>query len=237
MAVVAVMRKPVIPANTPRRERRGQEDRDPTIAWGPGPGNPRSGKTGSAFQEARRAGFRTEGPPAGNPWITSRQTRKHPDFSQKKALTANMDAFPDRWWVGSRITVCGTCPAFTRVPTRVVADRLRGPFGPGAPDHVVASIIRPDCHQPNRQTLDGVRTRQENAPFRGAHMLGECFKGARIPRSCPYYRNGTANRLMAHAPLPGRHYIKVTKRRTKQDFAGLPGTSPMSTSRKRGSCR
>ena len=54
--------------------------------------------------------------------------------------------------------------------------------------------------------------------------------------ACEYERNGTANLFMAHAPLLGRRHVKVTERRTKQDFAGLPGTSPMSTSRKRGSC-
>ena len=66
VAIVAVMRKLVVLANTPRRERRGREDRGPATAWGPGPGNPRAGKTGSAFREARRAGFRPEGPPVDN---------------------------------------------------------------------------------------------------------------------------------------------------------------------------
>ena len=54
--------------------------------------------------------------------------------------------------------------------------------------------------------------------------------------ACEYERNGTVNLFMAHAPLLGRRHGRVTERRTKQDFAGLPGTSPMSTSRKRGSC-
>ena len=54
--------------------------------------------------------------------------------------------------------------------------------------------------------------------------------------ACEYERNGTANLFMAHAPLLGQRHGRVTKRRTKQDFASLPGTSPMSTSRKRGSC-
>ena len=53
--------------------------------------------------------------------------------------------------------------------------------------------------------------------------------------ACEYERNGTANLFMAHAPPLGQRHGRVTKRRTKQDFAGLPGTSPMSTSRKRGS--
>ena len=77
---------------------------------------------------------------------------------------------PGMKWVGSRIAVCGACPVFTHVPARMVADRLCGPFGPGASNHVVASMIRPDCHHPKRQLLGGVRTRQGNAPFHGARM-------------------------------------------------------------------
>ena len=82
-----------------------------------------------------------------------------------------MDASPSIRWVGSRVALCGACPAFTRVPACMVADRPHCPFGPGAPDHVVASMIRPDCHQPKRQTLGGVRTRRENASFQGARIL------------------------------------------------------------------
>ena len=42
-------------------------------------------------------------------------------------------------------------------------------------NYVVASMIRPDCHQPKRQTLGGIRTRQENVPFHGALLnLGKC---------------------------------------------------------------
>ena len=49
-----------------------------------------------------------------------------------------------------------------------------------------------------------------------------------------YERSGTANLFMAHAPPLGQRHGRVTKRRTKQDFAGLPKTSPMSTFPKRG---
>ena len=54
--------------------------------------------------------------------------------------------------------------------------------------------------------------------------------------TCEYGCNGTANLFMAHAPLLGQRHVKVTERRTKQDFAGLPKISPMFISRKRGPC-
>ena len=37
-----------------------------------------------------------------------------------------------------------------------------------ASDHVVTSVIRPGCYQPERQLLDGFRTRYKKAPFHGA---------------------------------------------------------------------
>ena len=132
-----------------------------------------------------------------------------------------MDASPGIQWVGSRIAVCGACPAFTHVPARMVADRLCGPFGPGAPHHVVASMIRPDCHHPKRQLLGGVRTRQGNAPFHGAPMPSgyrhltrhdRCRIQARGKRSFAACHRGRDRPLAAH--------------REPRDFAQLRAARP-----------
>ena len=48
-------------------------------------------------------------------------------------------------------------------------NRPRRPFfHQSASVHVVTSMARPGCYQPERQLLGGVRTRQKKAPFHGA---------------------------------------------------------------------
>ena len=63
-------------------------------------------------------------------------------------------------WVGPRIARFEACSTFTRVPARMFAEP---PYAAlchqGASDHIVASMIRPGCYQPERQLLDGFRTR------------------------------------------------------------------------------
>ena len=48
---------------------------------------------------------------------------------------------------------------------------------------------RPGCYQPERQLLDGIRTRQTEAPFHGAHSLKSVINAnlvltfSRLPKS------------------------------------------------------
>ena len=63
-------------------------------------------------------------------------------------------------WVGPRIAHFEACSTFTRVPARMFAEP---PYAAlchqSASVHVVASMARPGCYQPERQLLDGFRTR------------------------------------------------------------------------------
>ena len=75
-------------------------------------------------------------------------------------------------WVGPRIARFEACSTFTRVPARMLAEPPKAPKAAlchqGASDPIVASMIRPGCYQPERQLLDGFRTRWKKAPFHGA---------------------------------------------------------------------
>ena len=57
---------------------------------------------------------------------------------------------------------------FACAPARMVAELLMQPSHQSASVHVVASINRPGCYQPEPQLLRGVRTRQREAPYHGA---------------------------------------------------------------------
>ena len=74
--------------------------------------------------------------------------------------------------VGFRIARFEACSTFTRVPARMVAEPPKAAlfffFYQSASVHVVTSMARPGCYQPERQLLGGVRTRQKKAPFHGA---------------------------------------------------------------------
>ena len=55
------------------------------------------------------------------------------------------------------------------VPARTVAEPPKAALcHQSASAHFVASVNRPGCYQPERQLLDGIRTRQKEAPFHGA---------------------------------------------------------------------
>ena len=63
-------------------------------------------------------------------------------------------------WVGPRIARFEACSTFTRVPARMFAEPPKAALcHQGASDPIVASMIRPGCYQPERQLLDGFRTR------------------------------------------------------------------------------
>ena len=72
-------------------------------------------------------------------------------------------------WVGFRIARFEACSTFTRVPARMVAEPPKAALcHQSASVHVVTSMARPGCYQPERQLLGGVCTRQKKAPFHGA---------------------------------------------------------------------
>ena len=79
--------------------------------------------------------------------------------------------------VGLPLFTGGSAPALTvsRPARRSLAFRpawsLSRPWRPvcqSASAHVVTSMNRPGCYQPERQLLGGIRTHQESAPFHGA---------------------------------------------------------------------
>ena len=72
-------------------------------------------------------------------------------------------------WVGFRIARFEACSAFTQIPARKFAKSSNDdPSILSASNHVVTSMIRPGCYQPERQLLGRFRTCQRKAPFHGA---------------------------------------------------------------------
>ena len=88
-------------------------------------------------------------------------------------------------------------------------NRPPDPSVPGASNHVVAFMIRPDRHQPRRRLLGGVRTRQGNAPFHGARIFScYCLSVSFCRSPIPPNREGSS------APAHRR-------RRTRTDSEGV----------------
>ena len=72
-------------------------------------------------------------------------------------------------WVGFRIARFEACSAFTHIPARKFAKSSNDdPSIQSASNHVVTSMIRPGCYQPERQLFVRFRTCQRKAPFHGA---------------------------------------------------------------------
>ena len=83
--------------------------------------------------------------------------------------------------VGFRIAVFGACSAFTRVPACMVAETPKASLvHQSASVHVVTSINRPGCSQPERQVLSGIRTRKKEAPYHGARLPAAAGVSARL---------------------------------------------------------
>ena len=115
-------------------------------------------------------------PPTGLPMLlpsspsmrASATTPAGPEGCPRRSLPPPSSA-PFLRWVGFRIARFEACSTFTRVPARMFAEPPKAALcHQGASDPIVASMIRPGCYQPERQLLDGFRTRWKKAPFHGA---------------------------------------------------------------------
>ena len=100
--------------------------------------------------------------------------------------------------VGFRIAVFEACSAFTRVPACMVAETPKASLvHQSASVHVVTSINRPGCSQPERQVLSGIRTRKKEAPYHGAHL----HPAAGCPRCWSHKRELGPSLIRAQRPV------------------------------------
>ena len=102
-------------------------------------------------------------------------------------------------WVGFRIARFEACSAFTHIPARKFAKSSNDdPSIQSASNHVVTSMIRPGCYQPERQLLGRFRTCQRKAPFHGARDMRA---NAEYPATC----SRCCVKATTHLPLYRSH--------------------------------
>ena len=82
--------------------------------------------------------------------------------------------------------------------------RPRRPFYQSASAHVVTSMNRPGCYQPERQLLGGIRTHQESAPFHGA-LENDDDTPSPASGHCPGFSGKNPNSARPDCRLGHRH--------------------------------